>query len=45
MASLSYKLSDLIGKDLIIQDLNDPLGGNTKSSMEFRILIEKYKLY
>lgn len=45
MEGLTYKQSDLIGKDLIIQDTRDPLGGSNKSSSEFRILYERFKLF
>ena len=35
----------MIGKDAILQDTRDPLGGSNKMSSEFKLLYEKFKLY
>ena len=45
MQNLVPKYYNLIGKDCLLQDSRDPLGGNQKLATEQKNLIEKYKLY
>lgn len=39
------KYFNLIGRDPILSDLRDPLGGSQKQSLEQKLVYEKYKLY
>lgn len=39
------KYFNLIGKDPVLSDLRDPLGGGQKQSMEQKVLYDKYKLF
>jgi len=45
MQSMVAKFHNFIGKDMILQDLRDPLGGNLKTQQDQKVLVEKFKLY
>lgn len=45
MEGIIYKYPNFIGKEPLLQDTRDPLGGSNKTSAEFKTLLEKFKLY
>ena len=45
MESITAKPNNMIGKDMVLHDRRDPLGSQTKSSAELKLLVERFKLY
>lgn len=45
MQNMVPKYYNYIGKDVALQDLRDPLGGNSKTQSDQKSLVEKYKIY
>jgi hypothetical protein len=45
MEGIMHRYTNMIGKEPMLQDNRDPLGGSNKTSAEFKALLEKFKLY
>ncbi|CDW91723.1 UNKNOWN [Stylonychia lemnae] len=45
MKNMVPKYHNFIGKDCVLQDMRDPLGGNQKTQGDQKSLVEKFKIY
>ena len=45
IATMNSRLFNMIGKDPILQDSRDPLGANSKTVAEQKLMLDKYKIF